>query len=89
MKFARKFLVNTLVGGLLIVLPIYLTVLVLLKGMRSVVALVRPEVQAYATSKCFTRRTAYSLIRSLEDLQLLHRCQAQWVFPRKSSASLL
>jgi len=42
MKFARKFLVNTLVGGLLIVLPIYLTVLVLLKGMRSVVALVRP-----------------------------------------------
>jgi uncharacterized membrane protein len=42
MKFARKFLVTTLVGGLLIVLPIYLTVLVLLKGMRSVVALVRP-----------------------------------------------
>jgi uncharacterized membrane protein len=42
MKFARKFLVNTLVGGLLIVLSIYLTVLVLLKGMRSVVALVRP-----------------------------------------------
>ena len=42
MKFARKFLVNTLVGGLLIVLPIYLTVLVLLKGMQSVVALVRP-----------------------------------------------
>ena len=42
MKFARKFLVNTLFGGLLIVLPIYLTVLVLLKGMRSVVALVRP-----------------------------------------------
>jgi uncharacterized membrane protein len=42
MKFARKFLLNTLVGGLLIVLPVYLTVLVLLKGMRSVVALVRP-----------------------------------------------
>jgi uncharacterized membrane protein len=42
MKFAREFLVNTLVGGLLIVLPIYLAVLVLLKGMRSVAALVRP-----------------------------------------------
>jgi uncharacterized membrane protein len=42
MKFAREFLVNTLVGGLLIVLPIYLTVLVLLKGMQSVAALVRP-----------------------------------------------
>ena len=42
MKFAREFLASTLVGGLLIVLPIYLAVLVLLKGMRSVAALVRP-----------------------------------------------
>jgi uncharacterized membrane protein len=42
MKFAREFLVNTLVGGLLIVLPIYLTVLVVLKGMQSLAAVVRP-----------------------------------------------
>jgi len=42
MKFARKFLTNTLVGGLLVVLPIYLTVLVLLKGMQSAAALLRP-----------------------------------------------
>jgi uncharacterized membrane protein len=42
MKFARELLVSTLVGGLLVVLPIYLTVLVLLKGMQSVAALVRP-----------------------------------------------
>ena len=42
MKFAREFLANTLVGGLLIVLPIYLAVLVLLKGLRSVAGLVRP-----------------------------------------------
>src|SRR4030095_15604721 len=42
MKFVREFLVNALVGGLLIVLPIYLAVLVLLKGMKSVAALVRP-----------------------------------------------
>ena len=42
MKFAREFLANALVGGLLIVLPIYLAVLVLLKGMQSVAALVRP-----------------------------------------------
>jgi uncharacterized membrane protein len=42
MKFVREFLVNALVGGLLIVLPIYLAVLVLLKGMQSVAALVRP-----------------------------------------------
>ena len=42
MKFAREFLANTLVGGLLIVLPIYLAVLVLLKGLQSVAGLVRP-----------------------------------------------
>jgi len=42
MKFAREGLTNTLVGGLLVVLPIYLTVLVLLKGMQSATALVRP-----------------------------------------------
>jgi uncharacterized membrane protein len=42
MKFLREFLANALVGGLLIVLPIYLAVLVLLKGMQSVAALVRP-----------------------------------------------
>jgi uncharacterized membrane protein len=42
MKPAREFLINTLVGGVLVVLPIYLAVLVLLKGMQSVAALVRP-----------------------------------------------
>jgi uncharacterized membrane protein len=42
MKFAREFVVNTFVGGVLVALPIYLTVLVLLKGMKSVAALVRP-----------------------------------------------
>src|SRR5215467_14570335 len=42
MKFVREFLQNTLVGGVLVVLPIYLALVVLLKGMQSVVALVRP-----------------------------------------------
>lgn len=42
MKLVREFLVNALIGGLLIVLPVYLTVLVLVKGMQSVAALVRP-----------------------------------------------
>jgi uncharacterized membrane protein len=42
MKAARQFLINALIGGVLVVLPIYLTVLVLLKGMQSVAALVRP-----------------------------------------------
>jgi uncharacterized membrane protein len=42
MKFAREFLANALVGGVLVVLPIYLAVLVLLKGMQSVAALVQP-----------------------------------------------
>jgi len=42
MKYAREFIVNAVVGGLLVLLPIYLAVLVLLKGMQSVVGLLRP-----------------------------------------------
>jgi hypothetical protein len=40
MKYAREFIVNAVVG--LVLLPIYLAALVLLKGMRSVVGLLRP-----------------------------------------------
>jgi hypothetical protein len=42
MKHAQEFFVNTLVGGLLVVVPVYLAVLLLLKAMQSVVGLVRP-----------------------------------------------
>lgn len=42
MKPLREFVVNALVGGLLVVVPIYLAVLLLLKGMQAVVGLVRP-----------------------------------------------
>ena len=42
MKYAREFFSNAFVGGVLILLPVYLAVLVLLKGMKSVAALVRP-----------------------------------------------
>jgi uncharacterized membrane protein len=42
MKYAREFVTSTLVGGLLIVVPVYLAVLLLLKGMKSVAGLVRP-----------------------------------------------
>jgi len=42
MRFAREFVTSTLVGGLLIVVPVYLAVLLLLKGMKSVARLVRP-----------------------------------------------
>jgi uncharacterized membrane protein len=42
MKHAREFVVNTVVGGLLVVVPLYLTVLLLLKAMQSVAGLVRP-----------------------------------------------
>ena len=42
MKFVREFVVNALIGGLLILFPIYLAILILLKGMQSVAALVRP-----------------------------------------------
>jgi uncharacterized membrane protein len=42
MKFAREFITSTLVGGLMFVVPVYLAVLLLLKGMKSVGTLVRP-----------------------------------------------
>lgn len=42
MKYAWEFVKNTLVGGLLIVVPIYLAVVLLLKAMQSVMGLVRP-----------------------------------------------
>ena len=37
-----EFAINAVVGGGLVLLPLYLAVLVLLKGMQSVVGLVRP-----------------------------------------------
>lgn len=42
MKVVRQFLANALLGGVLVVLPIYLAVLVLLKGAQSVGNLIRP-----------------------------------------------
>jgi uncharacterized membrane protein len=42
MKFVRQFVTHALIGGALVVLPIYLAVLLLLKGMQAVVGLVRP-----------------------------------------------
>ena len=42
MKKALVFVAKAVLGGLLIVVPIYLAVLLLLKGMKSVVGLVRP-----------------------------------------------
>ena len=42
MRYAREFITSTVVGGLFIVVPIYLAVLLLLKGMKSAASLVRP-----------------------------------------------
>jgi len=42
MKYAREFITSTVVGGLFIVVPVYLATLLLLKGMKSVAVLVRP-----------------------------------------------
>src|SRR6476469_348068 len=42
MKFAREFLVSTVVGCLFVVVPVYLAILLLLKGMKSAGTLVRP-----------------------------------------------
>jgi uncharacterized membrane protein len=42
MKAVREFVVNTVVGGVLILLPVYLAVLLLLKAMKSFVVLLQP-----------------------------------------------
>ncbi len=42
MKKSLVFIARALLGGLLVIVPIYLAVLVLLKGMKSVMGLVRP-----------------------------------------------
>jgi uncharacterized membrane protein len=42
MKYTRELVMSTLVGGLFVVVPVYLAVLLLLKGMTSVAGLVRP-----------------------------------------------
>ena len=42
MKYAREFIMNTVVGGLFVVVPVYLAVLLLFKGMQSVTSLVEP-----------------------------------------------
>ncbi len=42
MRYAREFITSTVVGGLFIVVPVYLAVLLLLKGMKSAATLVRP-----------------------------------------------
>jgi uncharacterized membrane protein len=42
MRYVREFVVSSVVGGVLVLLPVYLAVLVALKGMQSVVGLLRP-----------------------------------------------
>ena len=42
MKYAREFVTSTVIGGLFIVVPVYLAILLLLKGMKSAASLVRP-----------------------------------------------
>ena len=42
MKYAREFVISTVVGGLFVVVPVYLAIVLLLKGMQSVGNLVRP-----------------------------------------------
>ncbi len=42
MRYTRELVTSTLVGGLFVVVPVYLAVLLLLKGMKSVAGLVRP-----------------------------------------------
>jgi uncharacterized membrane protein len=41
-KYARELVTSTVIGGLFIVVPVYLALLLLVKGMKSVAGLVRP-----------------------------------------------
>ena len=42
MKYGRQFFASRLIGGLFVVVPVYLAVLLLLKGIKSVATLVQP-----------------------------------------------
>ena len=42
MKYARELVTSTVIGGLFIVVPVYLALVLLVKGMKSVAGLVRP-----------------------------------------------
>ena len=42
MKYARELVTSTVIGGLFIVVPVYLAILLLLKGMKSAASLVKP-----------------------------------------------
>ena len=42
MRYAREFITSTVVGGLFVVVPVYLAVLLMLKGMKTVGTLVQP-----------------------------------------------
>jgi uncharacterized membrane protein len=47
MRYAREFVFNAVIGGVLVLLPLYLTVLLLLKGMATVAGLVKPIAAAF------------------------------------------
>ena len=42
MRYAREFVTSTVIGGLFVLVPVYLAVLLLLKGMKSAATVVRP-----------------------------------------------
>ena len=42
MKYAREFVTSAVIGGVFVVVPVYLAILLLLKGMQSVEVLVQP-----------------------------------------------
>jgi cadmium resistance protein CadD (predicted permease) len=46
MKYAREFVTSTVIGGLFIVVPVYLAILLLLKGMKSAASFVKADCSA-------------------------------------------
>ena len=61
MKQCREFVVSALIGGLLVVAPVYLAVLLLLKAMQSLAGLMRPF--AMLLPAWFPAENALALLR--------------------------
>ena len=60
MRQTREFIVNTLVRGLLIIVPVYFALLLLLKAMKSVWGLVRPSRFSSQTGSLLRRSYLFS-----------------------------
>jgi len=70
MRTLAEFTKTTLIGGILIILPIYVSILLLLKALSGLLAAVKPitaGIPAAANSSSFSRSSCWSRSASLWD----------------------